>query len=188
MENFFDQGKSFVCGKLPFFVENLFAENFLVCEKFPWSRKHFLWKTSFLVENFLDCRRFSWLWKSSLIKKQFLDHRKVPWLWKTSLIHEISLTVENFLDCEKLPKIFLTVESYLIKENFLECRKFLWSRKNLCLLKNFLTAEKIIGLIILKTNADVEAIKIFFLSLEQKLKSLAFFAVDKIDIILSWTL
>ena len=53
------------------------------------------------------------------------------------------------------------------------------------MLKNFLTAEKIIGLIILKTNADVEAIKIFFLSLEQKLKSLAFFAVDKIDIILS---
>ena len=49
----------------------------------------------------------------------------------------------------------------------------------------FLTAEKTIGLIILKTNTSVENIKTYLLSLEQKLKSLAFFEVDKVNIMFS---
>ena len=37
----------------------------------------------------------------------------------------------------------------------------------------FLTAEKIIGLITLKVNADVETMKTYILNLEQKPRSLA---------------
>ena len=46
-----------------------------------------------------------------------------------------------------------------------------------------LAAEKIIGLIILKANTNIEIIKTYILNLEQKLSSVAFFAVDKINII-----
>ena len=73
--------------------------------------------------------------------------------------------VESFPDCGKVPwskKISLTVKEFLnslILENFLYCGKL-----------TFLTAEKVIGLTIL--------------SLEQKLSSLAFFAIDKFSIIL----
>ena len=61
-----------------------------------------------------------------------------------------------------------------MKENFLDCGQF-----------TFFTAEKIIGLIILKRNASVETIKTYALNLEQKLSLLAFSAVDKINIIFS---
>ena len=60
----------------------------------------------------------------------------------------------------------------MIKENLLDCGK--------C---TFLTAGKIIGLIILETNDSVETIKTYLLSLEQKLSLLEFFAVDKVNII-----
>ena len=49
----------------------------------------------------------------------------------------------------------------------------------------FLTAEKIVGLVILKTIASVEIVKRNILSLKQKLSSLTFFAVDIINIIFS---
>ena len=68
-------------------------------------------------------------------------------------------------------------------EKFLDCRKVSW----LCKL-TFLTAEKIIDLIILKTNANVETIKTDILNLEQKLSSFAFFTVDKINIIFNGSL
>ena len=48
-----------------------------------------------------------------------------------------------------------------------------------------MTAEKIIGLKILKTNASVESINTYLLSLEQKRSLLAYFEVDKINIIFS---
>ena len=66
-----------------------------------------------------------------------------------------SFCAEKLLDCGKVP---------WIKENLFDCGKL-----------NFLKAEKIIGLMILKTNASVETIKTYLLSLEQKLSSLAFF-------------
>ena len=47
-----------------------------------------------------------------------------------------------------------------------------------------MAAEKIIGLIILKTNATAETIKAYIVSLEQKL-CLSFFEVDKINFIFS---
>ena len=49
----------------------------------------------------------------------------------------------------------------------------------------FLTAQKIISVIILKTNANVKTIKTYILNLEQKLSSHFFFMVDKINIIFS---
>ena len=49
----------------------------------------------------------------------------------------------------------------------------------------FLTAEKIISLIIFKTNASFETIKTYILSLDQKLKLLAFFMVETITFIFS---
>ena len=61
-----------------------------------------------------------------------------------------------------------------MKENFLDCGQF-----------TLLTAEKIIGLIILKRNASVETMKTYALNLGQKLSLLAFSAVDKINIIFS---
>ena len=64
--NFFDSLKIFVCGKLRWSSKNFFAENFLVCGKFPW-----LWKISMTVERFLDCGKFPW-WS----KNYFLDCRK----------------------------------------------------------------------------------------------------------------
>ena len=60
----------------------------------------------------------------------------------------------------------------MIVENFLNCGKL-----------PFLAAEKIIGLIILKTNTNAETIKTYIFNLEQKLSSLAFFVVDKISFI-----
>ena len=59
-------------------------------------------------------------------------------------------------------------------EKFLDCGKF-----------TFLNAEKIIDLMILKTNANVETIKTSILNVEEKLSLLAFFAVDKISILFS---
>ena len=59
-------------------------------------------------------------------------------------------------------------------EKFLDCGKF-----------TFLNAKKIIDLMILKTNANVETIKTSILNVEEKLSLLAFFAVDKISILFS---
>ena len=59
-------------------------------------------------------------------------------------------------------------------EKFLDCGKFA-----------FLNAEKMIDLIILKTNANVETIKTSILNVEEKHSLLAFFAVDKISILFS---
>ena len=65
-------------------------------------------------------------------------------------------------------------KSSLSVENFSDCEKL-----------TFLTAEKIIDLKILKTNANIEIMKRYSLNLEQKLSSLVIFAVDKINIIFS---
>ena len=65
-------------------------------------------------------------------------------------------------------------------ENFLDQEKF-----NFCGKLTFLTAEKIIGLIILKTNANVKTIETYILSLEQNISPLAFSAIDKMNIIVS---
>ena len=92
--------------------------------------------------------------------ESFLECGKFPLLWK------ISLSVEKLLD---QGKIFWLWKTSLFQEKL-----------------TFLTAEKTIGLIILKTNTSVENIKTYLLSLEQKLKSLAFFEVDKANIMLSW--
>ena len=54
-----------------------------------------------------------------------------------------------------------------------------------CVKLTFLTAQKIISVIILKTNANVKTIKTYILNLEQKLSSHFFFMVDKINIIFS---
>ena len=59
-------------------------------------------------------------------------------------------------------------------EYFLDCGKL-----------TFLSAEKIIGLIILKTNTNVETIKTYILNLEQNVILLVFFIIDKINIISS---
>ena len=107
------------------------------------------------AENVLDCGKIPWLRKIFLTVKNFIDYGKFPWMLK------ISFTIENFFVCRKVldwGKKFLTVENFLVQEKL-----------------TFLTAEKIIGLIILKTNTSVENINTYLLSLEQKLKSLAFF-------------
>ena len=70
-----------------------------------------------------------------------------------------SLFAEN-VDCRKFPWLW---EIFLIAENFLDCGKV-----------TFLTVEKIIGLIILKTNTNNEIIKTHILDLEQKLSSVVF--------------
>ena len=78
------------------------------------------------------------------------------------------MTVEKFIDCGKvlwLWKIYMTLGK------FLDCRKH-----------TFFTSEKIIGLIILKANANTETIMTYILNLEQKLSSFAFFLVEKINI------
>ena len=51
-------------------------------------------------------------------------------------------------------------------ENFFDCRKFPWLQKN-------------------NSSNNFETIKAYILNLEQKLNSLAFFAVDKSNIIFS---
>ena len=60
--NFFDSLKIFVCGKLRWSSKNFFAENFLVCGKFPW-----LWKGSWTVENFLDGVKITFLTAEKII-------------------------------------------------------------------------------------------------------------------------
>ena len=122
------------------------------------------------VKNFLFCREFPWsnkkfLWKISLAVEKFLDCVKIPWPSK------ISFTVENFLDYGKIPWLW---KNSLTVEKFFDYGKL-----------TFFTVKKIIGLIILKTNANVEIINRYILNLEQKLSSLAFFVVDKINIISS---
>ena len=112
------------------------------------------------------------------------------WLLKIFLIMEKVLSVESFLD----QGIFFFWKASLFVENFFDhgqiyvCKKLPWSWKNVCLWKTFLTTEKIIGLIFLKTNTNVETIKFYFLSMEQKPNSLVFFAVDRIKIIFKWAL
>ena len=209
LKNVLDQAKSLVCGKHPYlwgkkfllktclFVEillikkKIFCGSVLVCcSCLPWS-----WKTSLIVGKFLDQWKFPWLWKNSLIKKHFLDCEKIPWSRKISLTVEKFLDQDSFLDYGKiswLRKISLTVEKIL------DQRKFPWLWKNLLIkeisltMKKFLDQrkfswlqEKKIGLIILKTNVTIETIKTYILSLEQKLSSLTFFAIDKINIIFS---
>ena len=93
-----------------------------------------------------------------LIVEKFLD-------WK------ISLTAENFLDCEKIPWLWKNV---LIAKNFLDCGKV-----------TFLTAEKLIALILLKANTNIEIIKSYILNQYQKFSLLTFFVVDKISGIFS---
>ena len=68
----------------------------------------------------------------------------------------------------------------MIAEKFLDCGNFFDCGK-----VTFLTAEKIIGLIILKANRNIEIIKTYILNLQQKLSSVTFFVVDKINIIFS---
>ena len=43
--------------------------------KVPW-----LWKSSLIVENFIDSEKHPWLWKTSLIVEKFLGYGVVPWL------------------------------------------------------------------------------------------------------------
>ena len=81
----------------------------------------------FFVENFPDQRKIFFLWKTSL--KFFL--------WKNSLIKEKSFLWKAFLN------LFLWKNS-LIKEKLLYCGKL-----------TFLSAEKIIGLTVLKANTNV---------------------------------
>ena len=78
----------------------------------------------------------------SLFPKDFLDCGKIPWLRTMSLI------VENVADRQKfrwLWKIFLTGKISLTVENFLDLGKL-----------TFMNAEKIIGLMLLKNNANIE--------------------------------
>ena len=62
----------------------------------------------------------------------------------------------------------------MIKENLFDFGKL-----------TFFTEEKIVGLIILKINANIETIKTYVLNLQQKLVYLAFFNEDKTNITLS---
>ena len=140
-------------------------ENFLDCGTFPWLRKTSLFVENFLYQVKLFCGKFPWLRKTSLFEENFLDCRRISWSRK------IFLTVQKFLYQGKFPWLW---KNSLIKENFLDCGKLI-----------FLIAEKIMGLIILKTNASVETIKTYILSLDQKPSLLAFFVVDKMNIIFS---
>ena len=79
--------------------------------------------------------------------------------------------MEKLLDCGKVScpwKSSLTVKKYLDQGKI-----------------TFMTAEKIVNLIILKANARVETMKIYIFSLEQTLSLLTFFAVEKISPIFS---
>ena len=82
-KKFFDCVKIFLCGKL--FIE-------IFCGKFqPF------WKSSLIMEKFLECRKFPQLWKNSLIAEKFFDCEKFAGLWKNSL------TAEKLLACGKFP-------------------------------------------------------------------------------------
>ena len=119
----------------------LFLENFFACRKSPRLRKKILWKIILFVENVLDQVNF-FLWKFPLTVENFLVCKQFLWLKKNSLINE------NFLDCGII---------LLFKKSFLDCGK-----------RTFLTSKEILSLIILKTNASVETIKTYILSLGQK--------------------
>ena len=56
-------------------------------------------------------------------------------------------------------------------EEFFDCEKL-----------NFFTAEKTVSLMTLKANANAETIKKYILNLEQKVSSLTFLGVGKINI------
>ena len=83
----------------------------------------------FVCRNFFDCvkiyvcGKLPWPSKNFFVKNFFV-HGKFPWLWKFLQLWKILMTVERLLDCGK----------------------FLWFWVKI----TFLTAEKIIGLIILK--------------------------------------
>ena len=146
------------------------------------------------------CRNFSWLCKNlcfcktSLIKDKKNFCGKIHWCRKLSWSSKIVFTVENIFVSGKFPwpsKIFLC-------KKFLDCGKISWLWKiplimeifldygrNVLTLKNLFSWLHKIDLIILKTNANVETIKTYILNLEEKLSSLTFFAVDKINIICS---
>ena len=114
------------------------------------------------MEHLLCQKKQPFFMENFLVGEKFLWSSKI-FGWKTVLI------LANFDDCGKAPwlrKVFFTVE------NFLDCGKFI-----------FLTAEKILGLKILKTSASVKTIKTYLLILKQKLILLAFFAVNEINII-----
>ena len=87
------------------------------------------------AENFLDCGKFPQLCKNYLIAETFLDCESVIWLWKSSLV------LEKFLDSGKVPWLW---KSSLIVEILIDCG-----------ILTFLTAEKFIGLIILKLIARI---------------------------------
>ena len=113
--------------------------------KFLWSSKFFSWKISMTVENFIVCGKF--IWSSKIF------------------LYKISTTLERFLGCGKVPYLWnssLTVEKSLHYGKVLS----LWKTY-------FLDCRKIICLIILNANANVETTKT--LNLEQKLSSFAFF-------------
>ena len=79
--------------------------------------------------------------------------------------------MEKLLDCGKVSCLW---KSSLTVKKCLDQGKI-----------TFMTAEKIVNLIILKANARVETMKTYILSLEQKLSLLTFFAEDKISPIFS---
>ena len=85
------------------------------------------------------------LQKTFLFVENLLDQVFFFFLRKTFLF------LEKFLDCEEVIPLW---ESSLTEEKFLDQRKF-----------TFLTAEKIIGLLILKAIASTETIKTYILSL-----------------------
>ena len=148
-ETFFD------CAKI--FVKNLLDQGGKNWENFVES---FFYQVNFFVENFLGSGKFPWHKKfldhgKVMTVEKFFDCEKIPWLWKSLLI------VEKSLDCGKFPRLW---KSWLIVEKFLDCGKL-----------TFLTAGKIICLIILETNADAEIIKTYILNLQQKLSSFTFF-------------
>ena len=105
------------------------------------------------------------MWKFVLIVEKFLECRKVPWMWKSSL------NAEKLFEYEIVTWIW---ESSFNVEKILDCGKL-----------TFLTVQKVKGLIISKANTNVETIKTYISNLGQKLISLNFFVVDKINIMRS---
>ena len=103
-----------VCLWKTLLTEKKIVENFLVCRKFLWSCRSFLWKISFTVENFTICGKFPWpsnffcrkspwQWIISMFTEIFLGSGKVFWLWKTCI-----------LDCRKNNRSnnFETIKTY----------------------------------------------------------------------------
>ena len=145
-----------------------------------------MWKTSFIKEKALACRKLPWtdylclrkffLMKEKywLVEENFLDKRKFfacgklpKWrknlcLWKASLMKEKPLLVESFLDEQN---IFAWGKLPLWRKNLWLCKTFLM-KENSWLVEKFCYCGKIIALSLLKmkpsnkTNASVETIKI----------------------------